>query len=92
MRLTIALGLVLVMLLGLGPAATCGAIGTPYQPSNSAVVAPGVQYEHGTLVAHSQTQYVNVVSVDMARDGLDVRLSTANGLATNALVRHRAGG
>ncbi|HYI23143.1 MAG TPA: phosphodiester glycosidase family protein [Candidatus Limnocylindrales bacterium] len=92
MRLSIALGLMAVLLLALAPAATYGAITTPYQPSTTANLAPGVRYENGTLVAHSHTHHVNVVSVDMDRDELNVRLSAANGVATNvAFVTDQAG-
>ncbi len=85
-RLSITLGLVWVVMVVRVPATTHGAISTPYQPNASASIAPGVRHEHGTLVAHENSHYINVVSVDMARAGLNVRLSQANGIATNAKV------
>jgi hypothetical protein len=75
----------------ISPSGVRGAITVPYAPTTSADIAPGVRYEHGTLVAHNRTQYVNVVEVDLAQDGLDLRLAQADGVATHrALVTDMA--
>lgn len=79
MRLRIALGLMLETLLGVGPVAVRGAITTPCLPTTAQTSRRVFVTNTAKLVAHSRAHDVNLVAVDLSRDGLDVRLSQANG-------------
>lgn len=82
LRVPVALVVALVALVQLVPGGRA-TITTPYAPSSSDAVAPGVRYEWGSLRVNGAARDVNIVEIDPTESQIEIRLSQGGSSAVN---------
>ena len=80
---TLALAMIVAFTpLTVGPAPAAAAITTAYTSASREPIAPGVQFEQGTVATTSGTQAVSLVEVDLSNPVISIESSLSNGRVT----------